>query len=229
MKEIIILLLCSISQSIYGQSDTLRYDNGKIKTIKNHSKNLMTEYFESGKIFKEGFIILNTRDLGNPRQKEWYETGQLKFEILPSDSLNGFFENYYYQNSKLEKQEFNKITIIDGDTLPEFCYGKNWCENGTMTSADIWLCSNEVQDYVLHYCNGNIKIKTQWCRGSLIGKFAKYYENGKLYCEGDLEPCSPKKDIGNSSSIMIGTWNYYDDKGALIKTELGNSKELQID
>jgi antitoxin component YwqK of YwqJK toxin-antitoxin module len=144
-------------------------------------------------------------------------------------SINGFSENYYYINGKIEKQEISKFETIESDTIPVFYYAKYFCENGQKTSADICLSCNQVQDYVLHYCNGNIKLKTQWCRSSLVGKFMKFYENGKLHYEGQLEECNPTKDIGNAHSIKVGEWKYYDEKGKLIKEELGNNQELKIE
>ena len=227
MKTLFQLVLFFLALNSYAQADTLYFESGKIKTINDSINNHTTEFYENGNEKERRILKWRVDGLLDIWRKKWYSSGELKFDITLIDSINGFSENYYFKNGKLEKQEISKFEIIDSDTLPIYCYGNYFCENGQKTSANLCLCCNHVQDYVLLYCNGNIKLKTQWCRGSLVGYCKKYYENGKLHSEGQLEDCNPSKDIGNSHSIKIGEWKYYDELGMLIKKENGNNQELE--
>jgi antitoxin component YwqK of YwqJK toxin-antitoxin module len=100
---------------------------------------------------------------------------------------------------KIKYRDFENLIISEYDEK------QNKIQDTTYPLNDLGFKS-----LIEYYTNGNIKLIANYKNGEVIGNFTKFYKNGKIEKTGSYIMGS-KKD---------GIWNYFDEKGKLINTEL---------
>ena len=224
MRSLILFtFFLDILSSAHAQIDTSYFPNGNIDSIVNISENSLIHYYPNGQIKGYDFLIFkNQKDY--EKRKKWYPNGKLKYQVQLSDTSNAQIDCQYYENGNLMQQDYSRLVLIDSDTTYEFCFGQSWCENGTLTSANIWMSSDEIQPFVHHHCNGQISLKSRWCKHRLVGDFFEFYDNSKIQVEGKYKDFSSGSEIkdwepGVSKEFKVGVWKFYTPDGKLDHTE----------
>ena len=168
-----------------------------------NAQNWQEDFYVSGKLLHKGFYL----DGSIKVFKNYYENGQVERSFSSTDlkhsKLEIFYEdgkvkssiNYYEGNPQNQYDFFKNGSpeyIEENDKNIEFLFKRNsFYENGLPASI-FELVDKKTKTYIKK----------------------EFYENGRLKEEGSM---LFRKDIGDYQKE--GTWNYYDDKGNVIKTE----------
>ncbi len=97
-------------------------------------------------------------------------------------------------------------------------YQERWCENGQLLAVD--SIGRDQLTYEEYHCNGTIKIKaSKNKRGSFVGGYRSYFENGKIESEG-------RYLVHNGfETIKDGEWKYFDETGEISSVENYKQKD----
>jgi len=210
--------------------DTVYYGNGNIRSIVNHGIDgalTKSTYFPDGSLWKENRAkeqFLNGKqnvwwtngnlkstyqyefDLLVGSAKEWYEDGRIKLQDNSCDTFRCVMT--YYPSGQLESKY---KTDLEGSYVGS---SEFYCENGQLIS--ITNHYSLVSNREFRYCNGSL-----WKKGDMyqnlvwIGDYVEYFEDGSVMSKGTYT----KQSVGYES-VKDGRWEYYDDEGAISKTEL---------
>ena len=105
--------------------------------------------------------------------------------------------------------------------------------NGTVEEKHFLDTEGTVKKTIQYYKNGNIKIEGEFNDdGKREGMWKSYYENGQPWSIGEYQngkqhginrvyfPNGSVRYEGNwENDLKTGTWNFYDEKGGLVKSE----------
>lgn len=174
-----------------------------------HAQNWQEDYYVSGKLLHKGFYADGTIKVF----KNYYENGQVERSFSSTDVKRGkleiFYEdgkvkssiNYYLGNPQNQYDFFKNGApeyIEENDKNIEFLYKRNsFYENGLPASI-FELVDKKTKTYIKK----------------------EFYESGRVKEEGSM---LFRKDLGDYQKE--GIWNYYDEKGNVIKTEKYHSGE----
>lgn len=178
--------------------DSVRYSQEGVK-----AQNYQEDYYVSGKLLHKGFYADGTIKVF----KNYYENGQVERSFSSTDVKRGkleiFYEdgkvkssvNYYQGNPQNQYDFFKNGTpeyIEENDKNIEYLFKRNsFYENGLPASI-FELVDKKTKTYIKK----------------------EFYESGQLKEEGSM---LFRKDLGDYQKE--GIWNYYDEKGNVIKTE----------
>jgi antitoxin component YwqK of YwqJK toxin-antitoxin module len=151
---------------------------------------------------------------------EWYSDGKIKkAHRCPTDTC---ITEYYYHNGQLKYKDIGVSPSIE--------YVEEYCENGQLKYTPFNPNARE-KVFVTHYhCNGKKKYEFNWVAGTYAGDYKEWDENGTLIIKGQYDD-DPKKiqSIFNehwANLEKIGTWQYFDNAGKLLKEELYDSGKI---
>jgi antitoxin component YwqK of YwqJK toxin-antitoxin module len=186
--------------------DSIRYNNAGYNL-----QGWQEDYYINGKLLHKGFYV----DGQIKVFKNFFESGQIERSIVVSDparcSIDIYYPSgtvrtqimYFSGNAQNEYSFFpngNKATVVEKDKDAQYIYrSSRYFENG-----------NPAHEF------------------SLIDKKAKkysdkeYFENGKVKTEGSSYYKPESKDYQKE-----GDWEYYNEKGQLVKKEKYKNGKLQ--
>ena len=126
-------------------------------------------------------------------------------EVIPQ--LNDTVKIFYASSQKIKSLKYRNSTLL---TIVEFA------ENGNKSKVSVFPLNNLIYKTITKFNeNGNISLIANYYKGIVTGAFAKYYPNGKLLESGAYNQM--KKE---------GEWNYFNEKGNLLKHELYKDGKL---
>ena len=178
--------------------DSVRYTKEGVK-----AQNYQEDYYVSGKLLHKGFYA----DGAIKVFKNYYENGQLERSFSSTDVKRGkleiFYENgivkstidYFLGNPQNQYDFFKNGTpeyIEENDKNIEYLYKRNSFFESGLPSSIFELVDKKSKTYIKK----------------------EYYENGRLKEEGTM---IFRKDLGDYQKE--GNWTYYNEIGAIIKTE----------
>jgi len=150
--------------------------------------------------------------------KEYYESGQLKYELIPNDAKNGKaggISRSYSENGRLEQE------IIFKDSVSSVL--KVFYESGNMKSEQE-VNSDGYPDgfYTEYYEDGAKKLEMTIKDGKRIGILKEYYNSGKLKrTTGERKqieyPGYTIQMIDREEPQIKGDYKYYNENGILIE------------
>lgn len=228
----------NIQTSVHGTEDT-------VYIIKNFKDGHWIVYYDKSKKQKAlDRIIINNKPTGTARY--WYRNGQLKEENTWLDESNEFMRagNEWYSDGKIKKThkcptdtcttEYfypdGKLKKKEIGVGPSLIYTEEFCENGQLKFAPFNPNAREKVLVTNYYCNGKKKMEFYWVAGIYAGDYTEWNENGTLSIKGHYDDDSKKiESIFKGQWVAlekIGTWQYFDGSGKLIKEELYDNGKI---
>lgn len=143
----------------------------------------------------------------------WYIDGTWRTnKICNADSC---VEYTYYSNGQINSITKSVKTPSSGRNMTTY-YQMGYHSNG-VPRHDFIDTSGRRQRLRAYHFNGTISLETTWQRGSHVGPFTSYYENGQVWMTGQY--AYPPDDGKNYPSKKIGKWSYYKSNGELVREE----------
>lgn len=153
----------------------------------------------------------------------WYDDGKLWAETIPiNDSIKTIS---YYRTGEIREIRFDK----NGQPL----HATTYCENGSVISERYWGKQYEYWEY---YCDGKKRAHgITNASGFFCGKYIKWDEKGNVLIKGQfadsLISTYTMSGVDGGLGQKIGTWQFFNEKGKLIKEEVymeGRLQEIRI-
>ncbi len=176
-----------------------------------NAQNWQEDYYMSGKLLHKGFY----QDGAIKVFKNYYESGQIERSFSSSDLRHSKLE-IFYEDGKVK----SSISYFDGNPQNQYDFYKNGLPE--------YVEENDKNMEYLFKRNSYFENGQPSSLFELIDKKSKrylkkeFYENGRLKEEGTM---IFRKDLGDYQKD--GNWTYYDEKGAVSKTEKYQKGELQ--
>lgn len=207
----------------YLISFNVEYENG--------NKTKVEAFYENGMKWYQVYFNKTGR---NGVMNQWHMNGNKKSSFVCEDGvmLNSADTNWYkngnvhyitqvIETKKVSRSWYKSGVLAQetmGDTASESYHEKSYLPTGEM-----WLEANfndGRQTLKKYFKNGNYFQKGDMINMPLIkvGKWQMWFENGQIELESYYDEKNP--------NIKIGTWNYYDVTGKLIKEESYRLNEL---
>jgi len=159
-------------------------------------------------------------------KKEWYESGNLRYEVLYVNDHKKGWETYYYDEK--EEKKSRETYYIDTFTIDGI--QKTWYESGQLRQEISWDhdIKNGIEKYYYDLTPEQLKYETPYVDGNISGIKKEYYESGQPsyvtpYANGnihgtkkayyDLKPEQLRYEIPYVSGNMDGTAIYYYESG----------------
>ncbi len=186
--------------------DSLRYTKDGY-----NAQNWQEDYYVSGKLLHKGFYQDGTIKVF----KNFYENGQIERSFSSSDLRHSKLE-IFYEDGKVK----SSISYFDGNPQNQYDFYKNGLPE--------YVEENDKNMEYLFKRNSYFENGQPSSLFELTDKKSKrylkkeFYENGRLKEEGTM---IFRKDLGDYQKD--GNWTYYDEKGAVSKTEKYQKGELQ--
>ncbi|MCC7332693.1 MAG: hypothetical protein IT232_08805 [Flavobacteriales bacterium] len=186
--------------------DSLRYTKDGY-----NAQNWQEDYYVSGKLLHKGFYQDGTIKVF----KNFYENGQIERSFSSSDLRHSKLE-IFYDDGKVK----SSISYFDGNPQNQYDFYKNGLPE--------YVEENDKNMEYLFKRNSYFENGQPSSLFELTDKKSKrylkkeFYENGRLKEEGTM---IFRKDLGDYQKD--GNWTYYDEKGAVSKTEKYQKGELQ--
>lgn len=219
---IILTLLCLNSFCQKGKIivDTVRWENGKIKSI---------ERFLDTKKYPD------KKDINN-REGNWlffYETGELEESRFYKNGNQDSIIIYYYKNGNKKEEGSLKPCRVGVWTT--------WFENGKIESQGVWDCVTRLDKWNFWDSTGFLIREVEYQDSVYRSTFYSYHPNGKIKSiekyKGpyliqaqlrDYENNITEKDgafmisdfSGDCKAFPIGTWKTFDENGTLTGEEI---------
>lgn len=194
IKELLIVIICLISLSVFGQSDMAKamidmdsrittYDISKIDTQFYESNEIQklfyydtdnklrktSTFYISGKI--KGILNRDQEDRLDGLTLSIYESGSLKSYGMYNKGIG--FSYQYYEDGRIKIYSQSKDTYLCG-------YRVSFCSEGELYSETFYDSTGYTETG--YYCNGNLRIrgrnKTDYI--NKVGKWEYWNEEGKL-------------------------------------------------
>lgn len=221
----VFLLICSfqsISQNFPDLGDSIliyKYINSDDYQLVISTDTIETFYYSDSIIKAKGKYL---RGKKNGNWTAFYPNGSIKTAgYITDSSFIGKWYFYYENGIRSAKGKF-KYTIDDTDTtilvLKMSGKWKFWSENGKLVHKSYYsplrsLTQTKYGKSKELYPSGKLKSKGEYHKGSKIGTWHYYYQNGV------------KKHIAyyqykSRIDYPVGTWLYWNKKGILIKKEV---------
>lgn len=117
--------------------------------------------------------IYTDNDRRNWRQRNYYETGQLAFEIEHKDGQKHGREVVYYESGKIK----SRGSFIQGSRDGKFEY---FYPNGLLKEVE-WYYNDKLHGITkVYYEDGTLKGEYSYKEGKKDGEIKSYYKNGKI-------------------------------------------------
>lgn len=224
----IVVSFQSIAQNLPDLSDSIliyKYTNSNDYQLI-LSKDTSEIFYYSDSIIKaKGKYLKGKR---NGIWAAFYRNGSIKTSgYITDSSFYGKWQFYHENGIRKAKGKF-KYTVDDIDStlliLKMSGKWKFWNDSGKLIYKSYFSplrTAKEAQygKFKAHYKSGEVKVSGEYHKGSKIGTWHYYYENGK------------KKYIAyyqykSSLDYPVGIWLYWDKKGNLIKKEIYKEGKL---
>ena len=160
----------------------------------------------------------------NGNWSTFYNNGTIKtFGYITDSSFYGKWKFYYNNGAQKAKGKF-KHTLDDKDSsllvLKMSGKWKFWDESGKLllkANYSPYRTKNKALygKYKTRYDSGKLKTTGEYHKGSKIGTWNNYHENGKKQSTKYYQ----YKSNSNLKDYPIGIWLYWNEKGVLIKKE----------
>ena len=169
------------------------------------------DFYVSGKTLHKGFYVDGFIKIF----KNYYENGQIERSFVSTDPRRSKMD-IYYEDGKVR----SNIAYFDGNPQNQYDFFRN--------GSPEYIEENDKNIEFLFKRNSFFENGSPESIFELVDKKTKkyikkeFYENGRVKEEGSM---IFRKDLGDYQKD--GVWNYYDDKGKLLKTENYYKGEIQ--
>lgn len=226
MKKLLIIFIClAVSFSLFAQSKNYQYDSiNRTEKYLYANGSLYYEIVQLDKIpDKHRHFIFYS--INGQKTQEFYDRDKVIYDTLRKWTDEG---KLYHQEAYTTKGYLS----ID-----------YWVETGKISDLGTYEITKKVPKLEIYDSIKGITYTSKFCRSDQpcyirAGIWKQYHKNGVLASEGKYLPWSfiilirgAKEDENNPGVLSAygenylkdGTWNYYDDKGKLTKTEVYKS------
>lgn len=151
----------------------------------------------------------------------WYPDGRVKFSSKCYKDSCVMFS--YYLNGQLSKKSINTH-----DTLGKYFrwhYKVEFYENGQL-KFDPTDPNGGRQTITSYYSNGTKQNQNDLWKGSRVGPYKEWFENGQLKIEGNYEVPTETEYYNVLGNIRTDKWTYYDETGKKTKEEFYENNKL---
>ena len=169
------------------------------------------DFYVSGKTLHKGFYVDGFIKIF----KNYYENGQIERSFVSTDPRRSKMD-IYYEDGKVR----SNIAYFEGNPQNQYDFFRN--------GSPEYIEENDKNIEFLFKRNSFFENGSPESIFELVDKKTKkyikkeFYENGRVKEEGSM---IFRKDLGDYQKD--GVWNYYDDKGKLLKTENYYKGEIQ--
>ncbi len=229
MKNFIFLILffsCFIpkvfTQDLYDLSDSIllikNLELNEYQLVESN-KEILTLFYTDSTIMARGKFLKGKR---NGNWSSFSSSGTIQtFGYITDSSFTGKWFFYHENGARKAKGKFTLLPCaLDSTQLVLYKKGKwkFWNESGQLIFKSFFsptLSNNKHQygRYIERYDSGKRKIVGEYYKGSKIGNWTYFYENG-VKRKTEFYQYNTKQ-----TDYKIGNWSYFDDKGYLLKVE----------
>ena len=225
---LILLSIQSLAQNESELGDSIliyKYDNSNDYQLVKSIDSLEIFYYADSTIKAKGKYFKGVR---NGIWTAYYPNGSIRTTgyITDSSFIGKWF--FYYENGIRAAKGSFKHTIDDNDStllvLKMTGKWKFWNESGKLIQKSFYspLRKNTESKYGKNkenYPSGKLKSSGEYHKGSKIGTWHFYFENGK-------KEHTAYYQYKSNVDYPIGTWLYWDERGLLIKKEIYKDGQL---
>ena len=187
-----------LTNGIFNDNWTRYYENGQPRWIQNliNGTGKVIWYNESGRKLSEENKVNGKTD---GVVKHWYENGQLKEESNWKNGIPHGLHSFYFENGNLEINIYWVNNKKEGKA-------EAFYSNGQIKQVQYYVDGELKGPFKQWNENGKIELDGVYDDGKLLGSIFKYHFNGALETKGFI-----------NDNVRLGVWEYYSDKGKLIK------------
>lgn len=173
---------------------TYYYEDGrrKAQSLYKEEMAIYKEYFASGKLKAQGFLVEGKSD---SIWVSYYESGVIKSKGNYKEGVRDGYWQYFYPNGNVHSEG----NYSEGVTEGKWTY---YHEQGKISSEGAERDGRKEGYWKLYYDNGNLKGEGVFKAGQ--GEFSEFYESGKLKAKGIIK-----------DGLNEGEWLYYYESGEL--------------
>ncbi len=235
MKRLIFIILLSagtcFSQKLPDLSDSIviyKYPNSSHYQLVKSNDSLETFYYPDSTKKATGKYVKAKR---NGNWSTFYENGTMQtFGYITDSSFYGKWQFYYENGIRKAKGKFKYAPDdIDSSLLVLKMSGqwKFWDKSGNLlvkTSYSPYRIQAEslYGKYKERYDSGKLKLTGEYHKGSKIGTWKYFYENGQIR---SIKYYQYKAD-SNSKDYPVGIWSFFSKEGNLTKKEIYKNGQL---
>lgn len=147
----------------------------------------------------------------------WYPTGEIKSITARIDTIQYYHE--WYKNGQMKNKAISSVDFYSGGKLEEW----RWWENGQLLNYN--LSNYGKQQMVVYDSTGKKVLESTFIDmpGLFnVGTYTEWWPNGQKYVEWQYKDGNTRAE----ANYKIGTWNWWDESGNLVKQEFYKNNKL---
>jgi antitoxin component YwqK of YwqJK toxin-antitoxin module len=144
-----------------------------------------------------------------------------RYKIFTDNKKKNCITEYYFNEDTIVAIHYylnGRIRLIDKEVSKKrlYIYTATYYDNGQLLYSDN-PNSLEARTITQYHSNGKIKRQFLLWGISCWGTSKSWYPSGKIESSEEFSPLTDEAEKNYSESERIGTWQYWDEKGKLIK------------